>query len=144
MTGMQHICMHIDRAGEVCIILDFVFEICACVIKSRGQGGKEVVEGTAWLIKRTERVGRGKIHNCWGCHIPLTRACVMTDFQFLEAGLRVSELALHTLRLAAKPLLQRGEVLRFCNWLVDVRHGKATPFWVSALALTAPQIHELE
>ena len=68
MAGIQHICMHIDRAaaGEVCIILDFVFEVCACVIRSRGQGRKERVEGIAWLIKRTERVGRGKIHNFGG------------------------------------------------------------------------------
>ena len=61
MAGIQHICMHIDRAGRVCIILDFVFEVCACVIRSRGQGRKERVEGVAWLIIRTERVGRGKM-----------------------------------------------------------------------------------
>ena len=140
------ICMHIDRAGEICIILDFVFEVCACVIRNRGQGRrrKERVEGIARLIKRTERVGRGKIHNFWGRDIPLTRACVKTDLQVLEAGLRVSELSCHTLRLAAKLLLQRGEALRYCNWLVDVGHGKALPFWASALALTAPQIREFE
>ena len=136
--------MHIDRAGEVCIILDFVFEVCACVIRSRSQGRKERVEGIAWLIIRTERVGRGKIHNFGGRDIPLTRACVKTDLQFLEAGLRVSELTLHTLRVAAKLLLRRGKALRVCKWLVDVRHGKAIPFWASALALTAPQIHEFE